>query len=203
VGSPLDQLKRPYRPGYLASIKQTTVPDNSPLLLTVKSHLKITTTAEDTLLQIYIDAAVRYVEQVSRRSLFDQSWTLVLDSFPSDNKFDLYQGPVVSVTTFTAYNLANDPDATFSDYVLDIPGERILLNSGATWPTALRAHASVAVVYATGHGTTVAGLPSALLQAVLKLVGDFYVNRDEACTVTPESAFGVSTLLAGERRWRL
>lgn len=201
--SPLDLLMRAQVLGRVSGLRRTTAPDNSPLLTTVKSHLKISGTAEDTILQIYINAAVTYVEKMSRRSLFDQTWALTLDTFPNDDKFELYNGPVKSVTTFTTYADDGTPTTTFTGYTLDISGERLFLNEGATWPSNVRDVSAVSIAYVTGHGTTVTALPHTLLQAVLKLTGDFYANRDIACTVTPEMAFGVSDLIASEHRWRL
>jgi len=204
MGSPLEQLKQPSpKAGRFAGLEQSTAPDNSVLLTTVKSHLRITSSAEDTLLQLYIDGAVRTVEQLARRSLLDQSWTLTLDSFPATDYIDLYMGPLVSITSLTTYDDNNDPSTAFSDYALDTAGERLLLDDGATWPTDLRSRASVKLEYATGYGATVADLPGTLLRAVLMMAGDFYANRDVSCSMSAETAYGVSTLLGTERRWRL
>ena len=204
MGSPLEQLKHPSpKAGRFAGLEQTTAPDNSVLLATVKSHLRITSSAEDTLIQLYIDGAVRAVEQLARRSLLNQSWTLTLDSFPAMDYIELYMPPLVSITALTTYDDNNTPSTAFSSYTLDTAGERLLLDDGATWPTDLRAHASVKVEYATGYGTAATDLPGTLLRAVLLLVGDFYANRDVSCTMSTEAAYGVSDLLGTERRWRL
>jgi len=201
--SPLDLLMRVEPVGRMAGLRRTVEPNNTLFLSTVKSHLKITSTAEDALLQIYINAATRYIEQMSRRSLLTQTWKLTLDNFPNDDKLELFNGPVQSITSFTTYALDNTPDAAFADYVVDAAGDRVLLNNGSVWPTNIRTHAAVEIVYVTGYGAAITNIPQTLLQAVLKLVGNFYINRDIACNVTPEMAFGVSDLIAGERRWRL
>jgi len=201
--SPLDLLMKPSRPGRVAGLQRSTDPDNSVFLTTVKSHLKLSGTAEDTLLQLYIDGAVEYIELVSRRSLLDQAWTLTLDELPACDRLELYMGPVKAVTTFTTYDLSNNVDTTFADYVVDTAGDRLLLNSGYTWPVNLRRSAAAVIVYTTGHGATLASLPPVFIQAVLMLVGYFHVNRDVSCTVDPAMAGDIATLLNTKRRWRL
>lgn len=201
--SPLDLLMYPSHPGHVAALKRTTPASNTPWLTDIKSHLKIETTAEDTLLQLYINAAVDYVENVGRRSLLAQKWTLTLDSFPSTAVIQLYNGPVTAVDTFTTYALDNVPDTTFTDYVVDTAGDRILLTNGYTWPVNLRPHAAVAIEYSTGYGAAVANVPPLLAQAVRMLVGKWHINRDEACQVTAEMAMGVSDLISVYRPRRL
>lgn len=201
--SPLDLLMEPYRPERFAGLRRTAEPDNSGFLTTVKSHLKISGTAEDTLLQIYINGAVRYIEQVSRKSLLNQTWTLTLDTVPAYDKLTLYMGPVQAVTSFTTYDLDNNADATFSDYVVDTAGDRLLLNSGFAWPVDLRRGAAIVIVYTTGYGSAITSIPATMLQAVLMLVGYFHVNRDVSCTVSSAMAGDVASLLSTERRWRL
>ena len=201
----LSSVTRPEVIPRIVSIKQTTAPNNTPLLETVKTHLKVESQNEAVLneLLIYVNNAVAYVELVGRRSLFTQAWTVTLDTFPSGNFLQLYNGPVQSITSFTTYNAANAADATFADYFVDTADDRLCLNDAASWPTSLRARAAGVVVYATGYGTTVASLPGTFVQAVLLLVGHWRKNRDLTCAVSKEMALGVSALLGVSRKLHL
>jgi len=193
-----------YLPGRLISVTLTTPPVNTALLATAKEHVAAETTDSDTLLQRYIDAAVRYVEKAARTSLFDQAHTLVLDSFPEEDYIQLYGKPIKSVTTFTTYSTADVADTTFNKYTLDIPGSRILLKYGYAWPSSLRDNSAVHILYASGHGTTVAALPPNLVQAVMLLVGTWFANREStSCTVTPELVMGVSDIIGQARELRI
>lgn len=177
--SPLDLLMATGPAGTLAGIRRITAPDNSPLLTLVKAHLRISSTAEDALLQVYIDAAVEYIEAQASISLFNQKWQIALNSFPGKDYIQLIRGPVASIASFTIYDTANVPDATFSLYYLDKNDRRLVLNFGDSWPsTTLRSLSAVEVEYNTGYGTTTASLPPSIVSALLALVAFWYCNRE-------------------------
>jgi uncharacterized phiE125 gp8 family phage protein len=195
---------RPLPAGVIVSIDRYSEPDNSPLLSIAKEQLRAETTAHDALIQRLIDSSVRYVEQIARVSLFDQSRRLVLDSPPNDDYIPLFGPPVKAVTTFTTYNLQDIADTTFAGYLLDIPGVRLILKNGYSWPDNLRPRSAVQIVYTTGFGTTVAGLPRDLVQAVLLLTTHWYENPSAVgCDPSPEMANSVRDIVGIERRWRL
>jgi uncharacterized phiE125 gp8 family phage protein len=189
----------------VVAIKQTVKPNNAPLLETATTHLKLEPASEAQLneLTIYLESAVAYVERVSRRALFNQTWTVTLDTLPSGNYLQLYQGPLQSVATFTTYDTANNADATFVGYFLDTADDRLCLTDGQSWPVDLRARAAAAIAYVVGYGTKVAQLPATLVQAVLLLVAHWHANRDLTCAVNKEMAKGVSALVGVSRRLHL
>lgn len=190
--------------GRLVSLTVSTPPVNTPLLAMAREHVAVETSASDTLLQRFVDTAVRYVELAARMSLFDQSRTLVLDSFPDDGFVQLYGKPIKAVTSFTTYNILDAADTTFTQYAIDAPGSRLLLKSGYSWPTSLRDNSAVHIVYTSGHGTTVAALSPNLVQAVMLMVGHWFANRESGgCGVTSELAMGVSDLIGVSRDLRL
>lgn len=189
----------------IVAIKQTTPPNNTPLLETAKTHLKLPGASEASLLELelYVNAAVAYVELVGRRSLFNQAWTVTLDTLPGGDFIHLFNGPVQSITSFTTYDEDNTADATFAGYFADTAADRLCLNDGESWPTDLRSRVAAVIVYATGHGTSVASLPPALVQAVLLLVAHWHANRDLTCAVSEEMAIGVSAILGISRKLHL
>jgi len=204
--SPLVRLIKDRVNGRVVSITRTTQPSNVPLLTVAKTQLAIgsSDTTHDVLLQRLIDAAVQYVENAARRSMFDQGWTLVLDSFPDEDFIDLYMPPVKTVSSFTTYDYLDAADTTFNKYSVDVNGTRVLLNYGYQWPVNLRTNSAVKIVYTTGYGTSAAALPPTLVQAVMLLVGQWFANRDASgCGVTAEMANSVTSILGLERILRI
>jgi uncharacterized phiE125 gp8 family phage protein len=202
----LATLNRPERAPRYVGDQRTTAPDNSVFLATVKSHLKIEVADEDTLLQVYIDAAVTYIEKQTRRSLLTQSWTVVYDSLPNATYLELSRGPLQSVTTFTTYDDADAATTTFADYNVDTLGDRLALKDGYSWPTDIRNRAGVKIEYVTGYGGALADVPEDIVQAVLMLVGYWNSNRDLMCSVSTVSGSvmaPVNALIGSARRWRL
>src|SRR5512139_2016780 len=103
-------------PGRVVSTQRSSKPNNADLLTTVKNHLRVTSSTEDALLQVYINAAVDYIERRTGYSLLNQQWIITMDSFPEKTFAQLYHGPVTSVVTFKTYTTANVADTTFAAY---------------------------------------------------------------------------------------
>ena len=62
--------------------KLKTAPALTPVTLSeVKSHLRVSFTDQDTLIQAYIDAAIDFVENYTGRKLMTQTWSLVCDNW--------------------------------------------------------------------------------------------------------------------------
>lgn len=166
-------------------------------LAEVKAFLRLDGTAEDTMLQMFIDAAIDGAEQYTRRALREQTIDYAMDGFPrvdddaldrigagvhnlplshfgGDGYFDLPLAPIKSVTSITTY--ARDNSATVfpsASYLLD--GFRVSLNSGYSWPTGLRDNAAVITRYVAGYGPT--DLPRAIKMAILQHVAAMYECR--------------------------
>mgnify|MGYP000365478232 CR=1 FL=1 len=66
-------------------------------LAEAKAHLRVDTSADDSLITSLIVAARKYFEERTRRSLITQSWKLTLDDFPTE--FTLTRPPIQSVTS--------------------------------------------------------------------------------------------------------
>jgi uncharacterized phiE125 gp8 family phage protein len=75
-------------------------------------------------------------------------------------------------------------------YTLDVNGGRILLNSGYSWPTALRDYAAVEVKFTAGYGDDGTKVPDPIKQAILQHASTMYANKN--CSDLPD---GAKTLL--------
>lgn len=157
---------------------------------------------EGDLLRALISSAREYVEEVTHRALISQSYTLVMDSWPSVRNTDLGWwdgvregsisagaqrhvelpiGPLISVASVVTYS--DDNTSTVfdaSNYFLDTnatPGQ-VILNTGAVWPLSTRSRNGVEITYVAGYGDTPLDVPSPLRQAVKMIAAHWYENRE-------------------------
>lgn len=190
----------------MAGLKLVTAPAAQALVLAdVKNYLRISGTADDTMLTGMIDAATQYVESVTNRRLINQVWDYYLDNFPAAKLNDAaFQGgsyiegklseflvtsnfltiplfPLVSISSFNTY--ADDGVAVLfasTNYVVDVvsePGRVSLLSSGS-WPsTVLRPINGIQVRFTVGYGAASTSIPYGLRQVVMNVVGVFYQQR--------------------------
>lgn len=93
---------------------------------------------------------------------------------------ELLKAPVSSVSSVKSY-AEDDTESTFStdNYRWDNSTfrNRIVLVSGATWPTALRNSKAVVVETICGYGATEASVPSDIKTAILQTLAVWYEDR--------------------------
>lgn len=180
----------------------------SPVALqTLKDHLKVTDTAEDTLLTGYLAAAVEWVEDYIKRPLITRTMKLTLDLFPASGQIELAMPPVSAVSHVKYYNTAGTlTTLSSSDYwtVLnetDGPG-LVILKSSASWPDLQEDRPrAVEVTFTCGYGATVASVPNEIRQAILILAAHLWDARlkEVTGTIVSQYAFSVHALLAPRR----
>lgn len=182
-----------------------------------KTHCRITGSADDALLAIYIAAARKHVEDVSWRTLMPSIQTLTLDEWPDGNTIKLPHPPLQSVT-HVKYTDSAGTVATLSSgsYVVDAsstPG-RIRLKTGYSWPSViLREAGGIVVTYLagvynavadSGNVTTVrAAVPRTHIAAMLLIIGHLYENREAVVVGSGLTAtqlpIGIDSLLMPDR----
>lgn len=172
------------------SVHVKTAPAAEPLTLTeAKLHLRVDDSDDDDLIEGLIQAAREWVENHTRRSLVRRTLELRLDCFPAEIR--LPRQPVASVTSVTYTDQdGNAATASAAIYQVDTYGTppRIVLVSGATWPTPkVGAINAVTVEYIAGYapGETsptdhAANVPQAIKAAAKLLIGYWYENREAA-----------------------
>lgn len=185
------------------TLKLITAPATEPVTASeAKSHLRVDTTADDTLIGTLITAARQHVENHLRRALITQTWELVMDAFPAGDVIRLPRPPLVSVTSIK-YTDEDGNESTFSSaaYVVDTDSTkgRVVLKSGETWPSdTLAAANGVRVRYVAGYGEASA-VPRPIRQAILLLIGTLYENRESVLVAqgvtVAQLPFGVEALL--------
>jgi uncharacterized phiE125 gp8 family phage protein len=105
----------------------------------MKEHLRITSTAEDNVVQAYIDAAVSYLDGWSGllgRALVQQVWAIRLPDFPLSRRVSL---PFPDVSAVTLQYYSDDALTTVSASLYRLQqdglGSWLELDENASWPT--------------------------------------------------------------------
>ena len=159
----------------------TTEPINLPIsLVTVKAYLKLSGSAEDDILTMFIEAAKDFAESYTGRTLINTTFTTFRDDFADD--FTLRRSKLQSITSFeylldgtltavdsSLYGVTDDKDFS-SIYEKD---GQVFPDLDANIPD------SVKIVFVAGYGATDASVPSALKLALLAHIAFMYANRGD------------------------
>lgn len=214
------------------SNKRTVDPTVEPVTAEqLDAHLRgdgVLASEEGDLLETLITAAREYVEEFTRRALITQTYTLIMDQWPTigndglgwwdgvrDGSISMGQqgyvelpiGELQSVTSVTTYD--DDNSATVfasSNYFLDTnatPGQ-LILNTGITWPVFTRTRNGIEIVYVAGYGDQATDVPGALRVAIKQLAAHWYENREYVKTQSDQNQAAaplhVQSIL---NRWRV
>lgn len=183
-------------------LKRITAPAAVVTLAEVKDHLRIDGTAEDTLLQRYIDAATDAIEGPYGIGVLlgSQVWESYHDCFSNVIRVPLF--PVISVDEIRYLDDAGD-EQTLSTTVYQVDTVsnpvRIALKPNQSWPTiSTRSLNPVIVKFTGGYATP----PEALRAAVILWVTHMYEIRQPFVVGTSvgEVPYAVEELL---NRYRL
>ena len=158
----------------------TTGPAAEPVTAAqVKSQLRLTTTDDDTRLSDLIIPAARSIcEAYTNRAFIDQSITLIYDGTPP-SVLELPRAPLDSVTSINTID-SDGTSSTFAttNYTVDTgvePG-RVFLKESKTWPSDLRTHRGVEIVYVAGYGTAGSDVPSPINHAIILQAAYMFEN---------------------------
>ena len=130
-------------------------PAGEPISRTeAKLHMRVDSTAEDSLTDILISTARQWCESFLSRQLVTATWVLTCDSWPW--RFVLPRPPLQSVTSITYVDAAGTTQ-TLTSTLYDVlthrePGE-VIAGYNDSWPT-VRGHTNdVAVTYKAGYSS--------------------------------------------------
>lgn len=185
------------------ALKLITAPATEPITLSeAKSHLRIDTTTDDTLITTLITAAREYCEGFQNRAFVSQTYELWLDAWPE--YIQIPRPPLQSITSIKYYGTDNiEYTMASDDYFVDTKSEpgRVVLAYSKSWPsTTLRLVNGIVVTFVAGYGTA-GNVPLKIKQAILLLVAHWYESREAAITgaISREIEFAVHALLWQER----
>lgn len=181
--------------GLIVERQLVTEPIEEPLTVAFvrDEHLRVANgSLEDTKIARLIRTAREYAEFFTGRALVEQTWKLLLSSFPaSDGKIQLPNPPLIDVTGFTYSDGDGDTvtlDVSPPDFTIVKPsGPRakfayLLPSYGTSWPTARNHANSVSITFTCGYeavgGTST--VPSQITDAMLLMIGELYKIRSES-----------------------
>lgn len=189
---------------------RVTAPAGPPVTLQeVKQHLRLvagaeTYTVEDAILQVYLDAAIAYLDGYSGvlgRCMVTQTWRQDFDDWSQCPRLPLLAAAISSVK----YRKADSTLATVTstDYSLkaDDLGSYVRFGDDFSFPADLAESQAILIEFTAGFGAA-ADVPAALKAAILLLVAHWYVNRETVVTGTIATALpmAVDALIAPYRR---
>lgn len=187
-----------------------TAPATTPVSVSeAKAQANVTVSTDDTIIGVYLKAAVSGCEQILQRKLITQTWKAFFDYWPGH--IVLPFGNLQSVT-HVKYTDEDGTQYTFdsSKYTVDtvsVPG-RVVLKSGETWPADTLFNVNpIEVQFVTGYGATSASIPDDIRTAILMTITHFYQNResflvnDSNKAVVEEIPMTARTLLKPYRVW--
>lgn len=169
-----------------------------------KTHVRFTSSAEDTAIEIQLAAAREHCELVARRAFVAQTIELRLHCWPAAGMLQLPRPPLQEVLAveYTASNgeLHTLPSTNYVVYHQTEPGQ-LVLKPSANWPREeLMPGPSICVRYVAGYGAPEA-VPVRYKQAVLLLFGTWFANREHLTvgTIAHEMPDALQALLLTDR----
>jgi len=201
--------------------KVTTAPASEPVSLAeLKASLRITDTAQDSLLTQYIIDARDMAERFTGRKFIEQTLTSYTErnytignewwsgirqghvgyslGCPSYIEFDW--APAVEISSVVTIDTSNSESAyAATNYYLESFDDdklpKMQFNNNASLPGDLRRENAWKIVWKAGYGTASTDVPASIRRAILMLAGHLYENRGdcegELCGVT--GAFSMLT----------
>ena len=185
-----------------------TAPVNKPITTAeAKTHLRVTSSDDDTYIGTLIDAALEYVENVTRRKLITQTWDVFYDDWPDEDYLELPYGQLQSVG-YVKYIDSDGAETTWSTdyYSVDTDSDpgRIVLGYGESWPTAtLTTKNPIVVRFVCGYGDNGSDVPASIKHAMKFIISDMYEVRETRIIGQSVSKYGdaITNCLNSYRLW--
>jgi|TARA_Y100000310_G_scaffold320268_1_gene376545 uncharacterized phiE125 gp8 family phage protein len=200
--------------GIRAYAYRVTVPpaNGAVTLTTLKEHLRITNDRQDTILQLYLDAAIHFAEDCTGLALITQTYETERDFFPNTSSeayyldgampetfnattgnvgFELRRGPVQSVESLEYVQLNTAATYTTVDptlyYVVNPEAGKLanlLLAPEQTWPTdAISPRPSaIRITFVVGFGDNDTDVPADIRLAILEHATQMFANRGDCAS---------------------
>jgi uncharacterized phiE125 gp8 family phage protein len=163
------------------SLKLITAPSTNPVdSATVKAHLRVIGSSEDSLIDLYTGAATSALDGPNGllgRALVTQTWEYSLDSFPSE-AIQIPLPPLQSVTSIKYIDTAGAEQTLLNTrYTVDTSGDPgwVIVDADG-WPDTFDTANAVVIRFVCGYGVATA-VPAPIRAAILLHAGDLFENR--------------------------
>lgn len=177
-----------------------TGPVSEPVdLADAKLHLRVDGIDEDILIEGLISAARVSIEAYAGLALINQTWDMVLDTWPGA-VVNLDMGPVTNTVSVAVDGTVLDPES----YNL-APGlhARLVRTVGAGWPEPTAPAAGIVIRLDAGFGAGGSAVPRDLRHAILMTVAYWFEAREPMAADGDGLTPPVRALLAPYRKLRL
>ena len=149
-------------------------------LAEAKLYSRVDLDDDDELIELFITASRKHVEQYCNIALITQTKVVYYDA--SDICLDVpaILLPVAPVQSITAFNSVDNSsiESVFDSDNYYLAGSRVALASNSYWPIDVRTIDSYSIEAVVGYGDDAADVPAPLRQAILRLVAHSYQNRE-------------------------
>ncbi len=154
-----------------------------------KKQRRVSTDSLDDLFDLWIRAATSHFEEQTGRAVMRGTYEYRLDCFPPlcDRFIEIPKAPLVEVLTIEFDSDGSPSVDVFNSDSYDViaptgdhcaPG-RIVLKSGATWPTTTAVGGAVRILFTAGYADEAADVPALIQSALFFLVGHFHKYGEE------------------------
>ena len=200
----------------ISSIADASPSISALTLAYAKQHIRSLGTADDTLIQVYINAATNYFEEQTGRQLLTATREAWLNAFPFIGasggyaRIELPKPPLLSVVTEKYIDSSGvlqsfrggSPIADLFTYKAPSGpyAKRGFVEPiyGGVWPTARAETGAVRIQYTCGYGTSMTSIPPLIRGVLCFLVGHFDTFRSAGVeAAVSELPFGVTQMLEG------
>ena len=159
----------------------TAGPAVEPVTLAeAKAHLRVDTSADDTLIASLIVTSRLNVEAAVGLALITQSWSYFLDAWSRGPALRLPLRPVQSIAAVRLYDDSGVVTTLGPDtYLLDGAGSpaRLVRKGALAWLKPGRVANGIEVAFTAGYGNAAADVPGPIRQAILLLTAHWYDHR--------------------------
>jgi len=170
-------------------------------LAEAKTHLRVTETADDDLIESLIEAASNWAQKYQNRKYLTETCVDYLDAWPKVIR--TRWSPLIAVTSIQYVDTGGTTQTWANTlYTVDTITEpaRIVPAYNESYPDLRGDQNGIIVTYTAGYGSNRSDVPQEIRSAILLLVGQLYANREAAIEASlSEIPYGVKALLGMER----
>ena len=189
-------MKSPYAPQRVSTLDVELV-----TLAEAKAHLHIDALdiSEDPFIEGLIEAAISHIDGYSGilgRCLINQVWDVHFDTWSRCWRLPFPDVSAASITVLASDDTSSSVDEASYQVLADHIGSYVRFRTGYSPPSDIAESQGWTVRITAGYGPEVDDVPKSIKQSVLQMVGQWFINRDEAATLP----YAAGILLAQHRR---